>query len=348
MCAVSLCGARETALPRELRLRPTWRRRSAGTALRTSPLRTSSIRRSARARRSRSSTPTTTPRPSPTSPSTARSTACRPAPPRTAASARSTRTAAPPARGEPRLGRGDRTRPPWSRQPARTATSCSSRLGPLRSMTSVWPSTPRRGSVPTWFELLRRRRIPGTLALERKYYTHPGIAQVASSGDFGFGPAQFPASGSTTIGVGGTSLSRKDGVWKERAGGAPGAAAPPGSTNRLGNTTGIARRGWSRTSRRWPTPAPGSRSTTRSGWEGQRLDRCRGHEPFLTVDRRHDRPGRQRSCARLVPYIYRHRDGLADVVGGSNGFCGHDYLCTGKVGYDGPTGLGSPRGTSAL
>jgi subtilase family serine protease len=47
-------------------------------------------------------------------------------------------------------------------------------------------------------------------------------------------------------------------------------------------------------------------------------------------------------------YIYRHRDGLADVVGGSNGFCGHDYLCTGKVGYDGPTGLGSPRGTSAL
>jgi hypothetical protein len=47
-------------------------------------------------------------------------------------------------------------------------------------------------------------------------------------------------------------------------------------------------------------------------------------------------------------YIYNHRDGLADVVGGSNGFCGGDYLCNAKVGYDAPTGLGSPRGTSAL
>ena len=26
--------------------------------------------------------------------------------------------------------------------------------------------------------------------------------------------------------------------------------------------------------------------------------------------------------------------------------CGGDYLCTGKKGYDAPTGLGSPRGTS--
>jgi subtilisin family serine protease len=47
-------------------------------------------------------------------------------------------------------------------------------------------------------------------------------------------------------------------------------------------------------------------------------------------------------------FIYKHRSGLADVVGGSNGYCGGDYLCQGKVGYDAPTGLGSPRGTSAL
>ena len=51
------------------------------------------------ARPSPSSTPTTTRTPSPTSPSTARSTACRPAPPPTAASARSTRPAAPPLPG---------------------------------------------------------------------------------------------------------------------------------------------------------------------------------------------------------------------------------------------------------
>ncbi len=47
-------------------------------------------------------------------------------------------------------------------------------------------------------------------------------------------------------------------------------------------------------------------------------------------------------------YAYAHPGGLRDVVGGSNGFCGDDYLCTGVKGYDGPTGLGSPRGLSSL
>jgi hypothetical protein len=47
-------------------------------------------------------------------------------------------------------------------------------------------------------------------------------------------------------------------------------------------------------------------------------------------------------------YIHEHSSGLADVVGGSNGYCGEDYLCTGVEVYDGPTGLGTPRGTSAL
>jgi hypothetical protein len=36
------------------------------------------------------------------------------------------------------------------------------------------------------------------------------------------------------------------------------------------------------------------------------------------------------------------------VVGGSNGFCGGDYLCTAKTGYDAPTGVGTPNGTGAL
>ena len=34
---------------------------------------------------------------------------------------------------------------------------------------------------------------------------------------------------------------------------------------------------------------------------------------------------------------------LNDVVSGSNGTCGGSYLCTGAVGYDGPTGLGTPN-----
>jgi hypothetical protein len=35
-------------------------------------------------------------------------------------------------------------------------------------------------------------------------------------------------------------------------------------------------------------------------------------------------------------------------VSGNNGTCSPDYLCTGEVGYDGPTGMGTPNGTAAF
>jgi subtilase family serine protease len=45
-------------------------------------------------------------------------------------------------------------------------------------------------------------------------------------------------------------------------------------------------------------------------------------------------------------YLYKHASSstLHDVTTGSNGACGGSYLCTGKSGYDGPTGLGTPNG----
>ncbi|MEN3359871.1 MAG: hypothetical protein V7637_3853, partial [Mycobacteriales bacterium] len=49
-----------------------------------------------------------------------------------------------------------------------------------------------------------------------------------------------------------------------------------------------------------------------------------------------------------VSYPYAHTTSLNDVTSGSNGSCGGSYLCTAKVGYDGPTGLGTPIGTGAF
>ena len=46
--------------------------------------------------------------------------------------------------------------------------------------------------------------------------------------------------------------------------------------------------------------------------------------------------------------FYNRRWSLRDVVGGSNGYCGEDYLCTGLPGYDGPTGLGTPKGVVSV
>jgi subtilase family serine protease len=47
-------------------------------------------------------------------------------------------------------------------------------------------------------------------------------------------------------------------------------------------------------------------------------------------------------------YPYGHTSSLHDVSSGSNGNCGGSYLCTGKAGYDGPTGNGTPNGTTAF
>ena len=47
-------------------------------------------------------------------------------------------------------------------------------------------------------------------------------------------------------------------------------------------------------------------------------------------------------------YSYSHRSSLFDVTSGSNGSCGGSYLCTGVVGYDGPTGNGTPDSTGGF
>jgi hypothetical protein len=44
---------------------------------------------------------------------------------------------------------------------------------------------------------------------------------------------------------------------------------------------------------------------------------------------------------------YANTIALFDVASGSNGRCG-SYLCTGKSGYDGPSGLGTPNGSGAF
>jgi hypothetical protein len=47
------------------------------------------------------------------------------------------------------------------------------------------------------------------------------------------------------------------------------------------------------------------------------------------------------------PYNAAAAGSLFDITSGNNGSCG-TYLCKGLVGYDGPTGLGAPNGTTAF
>jgi subtilase family serine protease len=60
--------------------------------------------------------------------------------------------------------------------------------------------------------------------------------------------------------------------------------------------------------------------------------------------------GNTRSTAYPNPtkYAYDNASSLFDVTSGNNGSCGGSYLCTAGVGYDGPTGLGTPNGLGAF
>jgi hypothetical protein len=46
--------------------------------------------------------------------------------------------------------------------------------------------------------------------------------------------------------------------------------------------------------------------------------------------------------------IYTHTSDLYDITSGANGTCTPAYLCTAEVGYDGPTGWGTPNGIGAF
>ncbi len=52
--------------------------------------------------------------------------------------------------------------------------------------------------------------------------------------------------------------------------------------------------------------------------------------------------------AASLPYTKYSLSNLNDIISGSNGSCGGTYLCTALAGFDGPTGLGTPKGLGAF
>jgi subtilase family serine protease len=178
-------------------------------------------------------------------------------------------------------------------------------------------------------------------------YNHPGVAITVSSGDSGYG-VEFPASSPHVTAVGGTSLRR------------------------AANT-----RGWSETV--WTGAGSGcSRYYAKPSWQADALcsrrtvaDVAAVADPYTGVAV-YGPTGSYSSgwmvfggtsvAAPLIAGIYgvngaavsyghdpyNHSTSLFDVTSGTNGSCGGTYLCTGATSYDGPTGLGTPNGSSAL
>jgi subtilase family serine protease len=187
--------------------------------------------------------------------------------------------------------------------------------------------------------------------VDAKHFQHAGVAILASSGDFGFQPASFPASLANVIAVGGTTLTKAD------------------------NSRGWTETAWSRAGSgcsAW-IPKPAWQHDANCGMRTVAdISAVADSDPGLAV---YDTYGLGSSAGWITvggtsassPFIagviglagngsqltdasslYAHADKLFDVVGGENGWCGGDYLCTGQQGYDAPTGVGSPNGFGAF
>lgn len=184
----------------------------------------------------------------------------------------------------------------------------------------------------------------------RAHYKHPGVPIVASSGDFGFGAASIPAAYPTVIAVGGTTLRRGDNArgWTESAWSLAGS----------GCSAWVRKPAWQHDPHcHMRTVADVSADADPNtgvavydtylvpGWLV--VGGTSASAPFIAAGIALAGNG---ASINNASFLYRHAAAFHDVTSGTSSGpdCGGDYLCTAEPGYDGPTGLGTPRGLSGL
>jgi subtilase family serine protease len=182
------------------------------------------------------------------------------------------------------------------------------------------------------------------------YFNHPGVAVTVAAGDSGYGP-EFPASSNTVTAVGGTSLQQ---------------ATNTGARNATETV-------WSGTGSGCSAYEPKPAWQTDKGCAGRTIsdvsavaDPSTGVWVYDTygggswavfggtsvatpiVGAVYALAGNAPGPTQMNSLPYADTGALNDVSSGSNGNCSVAYLCNGEVGYDGPTGLGTPNGIAAF
>jgi len=187
------------------------------------------------------------------------------------------------------------------------------------------------------------------LSDELTYFNHPGVAITASSGDSGYG-VSFPAASRFVTAVGGTTLARdasargwSESAWSGSGSGCSGYVAKPSwqqdascAFRAVADVSAVA------------DPSTGVAVYDSFGYGGRRgwfvVGGTSASAPIVAGV--YALAGNASSVS-YGSAPYSNRSGLFDVTAGSNGKCG-TYLCAAGVGYDGPTGLGTPDGTTAF
>jgi hypothetical protein len=173
------------------------------------------------------------------------------------------------------------------------------------------------------------------------YYHHPGVGIFASSGDSGYG-VEYPAASQYVIAVGGTSLTKSssatrgwvEAAWADAGSGCSSYEPKPswqkdsGCANRaVADVSAVA------------DPNTGVAVYDTYGGSGWAVyGGTSAASPLVAA--MFAMAGKGGADASVA---YNNPSAFYDVTSGSNGSCGGSYLCTGKAGYDGPTGNGTPN-----
>jgi hypothetical protein len=212
-----------------------------------------------------------------------------------------------------------------------------------------------------------------------KYFNHPGTVITVASGDCGYDETNdpehwqfcqtthwpypsFPAKSPTVIAVGGTSLAEHSGEWGNTIWGQGGS----------GCSSTFTAPSWQQSVANWASTGCGTRrlsvdvsgdadphtgaaiydSTPAGDWPHAGWGTAGGTSAAApVVAAEFALAGGAHGIAYPAQTLYSHAgDSTAfeDVSEGFNGSCGGTTLCRGAVGYDGPSGLGTPIGLSAF
>ncbi len=188
---------------------------------------------------------------------------------------------------------------------------------------------------------------------DNSYYKHAGVAIVASSGDSGY-TREYPAASPWVTAVGGTALSRAsnsrgwtESVWSTSSseGAGSGCSAYEAKPS-FQHDTGCSRRTIADVSA-VADPATGVAvydSYGSGGWTV--FGGTSVASPIIGA--MYALANSPAPSAFPNSYPYGNPSALWDVTTGHTATCSPAYLCTGEVGYDGPTGLGTPNGAAAF
>ena len=205
---------------------------------------------------------------------------------------------------------------------------------------------------------------------------HPGVVITVASGDCGYDELNdpehwsfceglrwhypsFPAKSPTVIGVGGTSLSERGGVWTSSvwAQGGSGCssifAAPSWQASVAGwGPTGCGGRRLDVDVAALASPrtGPGIYNTTPAGdWSQAGWGRAGGASvaaPIVAAE--FALAGGARGVPHPAHTLYSHIGDSSAFEDVTEGTCGAATICNATIGYDGPSGLGSPIGLRAF